>query len=89
MQIDDAQVGIIRAHLRSQNVAGANNPLNLVGAAGAVLVSSLVQQGVIAAARGIEVYTANQQNPPHTALAGGQPIRLWLSGGHFQAIVPG
>jgi hypothetical protein len=62
MQIDDAQVDLIRAHLRSQNVAGANNPLNLVGTAGGLLVSFLVQQEVIPPTRGIEVYTPHQQN---------------------------
>lgn len=87
MEIDDAQVGLIRFHLQQQGVAGAANPLNLAGAAGAVLVTYLVQQGVIAANRGIEVYMPHQQGA-HVALAGANPIRLWLSGGHFQAIVP-
>ena len=91
IHIDDDQVGLIRFHLRQQGVARGANPLNLAGAAGAVLVTFLVQQGVINANRGIEVYTPHQQNP-HVVVNGAmgtQPIRLWLSGQHFQAIVPG
>jgi hypothetical protein len=92
IHIDDAQVGLIRFHLQQQGVAGAANPLNLAGAAGAVLVTFLVQQGVINANRGIEVYDAAHLQNPHVVVNGAvgtQPIRLWLSGGHFQAILPG
>ena len=91
IHIDDDQVGLIRWHLQQQNVAAAANPLNLAGTAGAVLVTFLSGQGVIAANRGIEVYTPHQA-APHVVVQGAmgtQPIRLWLSGGHFQAIVPG
>jgi hypothetical protein len=86
--VDDHQVGLIRSHLREQHVAEAANSLDLADAAGAVLISYLVQQGVIAANRGIEVYLSYQQDP-HVVVNGAQPIRLWLSGGHFQAILPG
>ena len=92
IQVDDAQVGLIRFHLQQQGVAGGANPLNLAGAAGAVLITFLVQQGVINAGRGIEVYTPDQLQNPYVVVNGAvgiQPIRLWLSAGHFQAILPG
>ncbi len=88
VHIDDAQVGVIRFELQRQGVAHEADALDLADSAGGVLISFLVQQGLINANRGIEVYTPHLQNP-HVVVNGVQPIRLWLSGEHFQAIVPG
>ncbi len=91
IDVDDAQVSLVRWHLQEQRVAHGANPLDLVDAAGIVLIGFLRQQGVIAANRGIEVYTPHQPAAHVVAQGamGTQPIRLWLSGNHFQAIVPG
>jgi hypothetical protein len=88
VDVDDAQVGIVRSELVRRSVTQEGRPLDLANAAGATLISFLVQQGLIAANRGIEVYSPGLQHP-HVIVNGVQPIRLWLSGGHFQAIVPG
>jgi hypothetical protein len=88
VHIDDTQVGLIRFELQRQGVAHERDALDLADSAGAVLISFLVQQGLINANRGIEVYTPHSQNA-HVVVNGVQPIRLWLSGEHFQAIVPG
>ena len=85
--IADDQLLIIRNHLRQQNVAEQGAMLDVVGAAGAVLISYLVQQGVIAANRGILVYTPDHMDNPHQIINGPNPISLWLSGNHFRAIV--
>jgi len=91
IDVDDHQVSLVRWHLEQQHVAQKEDPLDVVDAAGIVLIGFLRQQGVIAANRGIEVYTPHQQAPHVVAQGamGTQPIRLWLSGNHFQAIVPG
>lgn len=80
----------IRNHLIQQGVAAAANMLDLVGAAGGVLISYLVEQGTLQANRGIIVHSFNNFGVIQQAqvLNGGNPIHLWLNHNHFQAIIP-
>jgi hypothetical protein len=84
---DDATVNILRTYLISQGVAEEGNMLELAGMAGAVLLSYMQAQGLLGD-RGLEVYTPGHLDPPIPVIDGGDPIRLWLSGNHFRAIIP-
>jgi hypothetical protein len=86
----EVQVGLIRDHLVAQGVAVHGEMLDLARRAGAILITWLVGQGTIGAAQGIRVYAPDERGgiaPAITVLAGANPISLWLSDDHFQAIV--
>jgi hypothetical protein len=84
---DDSVVSALRTYLLSQGVADQADMLDLAGEAGAVLISYMQAQGLLAANRGLVVYTPANLNPPIAILGGANPIRLWLSDNHFRAIV--
>lgn len=85
---DDSVVGILREYLRSQGVAVHADMLDLAADAGAVLLSYMQAQGLIAADRGLVVHTPANRDPPIAVLDGANPIHLWLSDDHFRAVVP-
>jgi hypothetical protein len=82
------RVDAIRNHLIQQHVAGFNNPLDLAGIAGAVLISYLVSLGLLTAHRGLVVHFWAREGElgEITVLDGTGTIHLWLSHGHFQAV---
>ena len=84
---DDSVVSALRTYLLSQGVADQADMLDLAGEAGAVLISYMQAQGLLAANRGLVVYTPDNWNQPLAILGGANPIRLWLSDNHFRAIV--
>jgi hypothetical protein len=79
----------LRQHLIREHVAFENDMLELTGLEGAVLISEMQRLGVISALRGIRVYRYNDHGAivSDLVVAGGNPIRLWFSPGHFQAIM--
>jgi hypothetical protein len=85
----EAEVATLRGRLVDQGIAVEGEMLDVVDAAGAVLISMLVSRRWLQAARGLVVYTPETgADNPHVVLDGANPVRLWLSGSHFQAIIP-
>jgi hypothetical protein len=84
---EDSVVSALRTYLLSQGVADQADMLDLAGVAGAVLISFMQYQELLAANRGLVVYTPDNLNQPLVILVGENPIRLWLSDDHFRAIV--
>jgi hypothetical protein len=84
---EDSVVSALRTYLLSQGVADQADMLDLAGVAGAVLISFMQYRGLLAANRGLVVYTPDNLNQPLVILGGENPIRLWLSDNHFRAIV--
>jgi hypothetical protein len=85
----EREVADLRSGLVRSGIAGEGEMLDVVDAAGAVLVSILVSRRWLQAQRGLVVYTPETgPDTPHIVLDGSNPVRLWLSGSHFQAIIP-
>ena len=90
---DEVTVDLIRDELVRQKVSKTGTMLNLVSTAGAILISYLEFLKIIDADRAIVVYTPNEsgaiiQHKVYAGKKGKDPIMLWLSDEHFQAIVP-
>lgn len=85
----ESWVGTIRGHINSTAGTLPNRMLDLAGLAGAILVSYLVEQNVLPANRGIDVYVPDGEGGYRriTVLDGQNPVRLYLADDHFQAIV--
>jgi hypothetical protein len=87
--IDESHVTIIRNHLVTQGVAVHEQMLDLARAAGSILITFMVLQGILNQSQGIEVYVPDGNGgiaPPIVVLGGGNRIQLWLSNEHFRAI---
>lgn len=83
--IDESLVTTIREHLVNQGVTQQGSMLDLAGTAGGILISYLAGLSILHPNRGIVVYLPGAN--PITVVAGNNPINLWLSGNHFQAII--
>ena len=87
--IDEAHVTIIRDHLVRQGVAAHGQMLDLARAAGSILITFLIYQGILGATQGIKVYVPDGNGgiaPPIVVSDGPNKIRLWLSNEHFRSI---
>jgi Secreted Novel AID/APOBEC-like Deaminase 4 len=86
----DVLVGELREFLVSRGVTGHGQMLNLVNTQGALLLSEMVRRHLINVNRGLRVYTFGNDGAftVHTIQGGPNPISIWLSDDHFQAIVP-
>lgn len=85
----DGLVAGLRQRLVHQGFAEPGMMLDLAGAAGAVLISLLIHDRRLDPGRGLVLYRRHQvtgEITPLTILDGGNPICLWLSNQHFQAI---
>jgi len=85
----DAEV--IRQHLVSQHVAGYAHALDLAGIAGGVLLSFLAAQNPDLGQRGLVVHYWDVPGVllgQRVVVDGPNPLHVWLSNGHFQAIKP-
>jgi hypothetical protein len=89
---DEVTVSILRDELDRAQVSHTGTMLNLASAAGAILVSYMEFAGFINANRRIVVYIPAEDGTiiQHVVYQGKNekdPIMLWLSDEHFQAIV--
>jgi hypothetical protein len=87
--VSDALVRALRRHLQQQGVAEAGNMLNLAGAAGVVLVQEMERRHLLNPNSGLRVYADDSAggHVMHTIKPGPNPVNIWLSANHFQAIV--
>jgi hypothetical protein len=91
---DEETVGILRDELVRAQVSQTGTMLNLASTAGAILVSYMEFAGFIKADKTLVVYTPgpDENIVEHKIYRGKDekdPLMLWLSDEHFQAIVPG
>lgn len=87
----DFDAEVIRQHLVQQHVAGFAHALDLAGVAGGVLLSFLAGQNPDLGQRGLVVHFWNIPGVllgQRVVVEGPNPLHLWLSNGHFQAIKP-
>jgi hypothetical protein len=86
----DFDANVIREHLVKQNVADFKDMLDLAGIAGGVMLSFLAEQNRQFAARGLIVHYWAQPGVlgQRVVVEGPNPIHLWLSHNHFQAVKP-
>ncbi len=82
--VDEASVTIIRDELIRRGVAQEGRMLDLADEAGAYMITFMVHNHILAGNRGIVVYYPGGHRQ---VLAGVNPINLWLSREHFQAII--
>lgn len=89
---DEDTVSILRDELGRAKVSHSGTMLNLASTAGAILISYMEFAGFINASRRLVVYTPAEDGSltQHIVYQGKNeknPIMLWLSDEHFQAIV--
>lgn len=90
---DETTVTLLREEVVRANVSQTGSMLNLAGQAGAILISYMEFADIIKAKRSLLVYTSGEGKKlvKHTIYQGKDaknPILLWLSDEHFQAIIP-
>lgn len=85
----EPSVAALRAHLIGAGFAITGAMLDAAGGAGMVLFTEMQRQLLIAAGRGLIVYSYNIDGAiiAHTIVPGGNPVRIWFSDSHFQAII--
>ncbi len=85
--VDEQYVEQIRQYLIDQQVTQRGSMLDLVGDAGGILISFLINNKLLNANRGINVYCQSRRGIVcHKVLDGPNPINLWLYNSHFKAI---
>lgn len=85
----EPSVAALRAHLIGAGFAITGAMLDAAGGAGMLLFTEMQRQLLIAAGRGLIVYSYNIDGAiiAHTIVPGGNPVRIWFSDSHFQAII--
>ena len=88
--IDELTVTKLRTHLILMKVAKPEEMIELASLGGAVLISKMIELKIIRGNRGLIIYMWGKAGSIKQVVVveGSNPINLWLSDNHFQAIVP-